>query len=195
MDGVIYEEFFISDYDTNVNGLYDRLGEYESLDELNYLAALLSDMDTWELDQFEAALALGGHGYSVTAIINLTQNLDCFSFYPGVTDSEELGRILIEDMGLAEIPEWMTGYFDYGAYGRDFAIDEGGEFVDGGYIVDEGGFIEHYGGREDIPDEYRIFAYPDPPERMPMKQQLEMYSSMQRSQALADKPAPSREER
>ena len=33
-----YEEWFISDYDCYVDGLYEMLGEYESLDELNYLA-------------------------------------------------------------------------------------------------------------------------------------------------------------
>ena len=32
-----YEEWFITDYDCYVDGLYDKLGEYESLDELNYL--------------------------------------------------------------------------------------------------------------------------------------------------------------
>jgi hypothetical protein len=38
VDGVLYEEFFITDYETDVVGLYDYLGEYESIDELNYLA-------------------------------------------------------------------------------------------------------------------------------------------------------------
>ena len=33
-----YEEWFISDYDCYVDGLYEKLGEYENLDELNYLA-------------------------------------------------------------------------------------------------------------------------------------------------------------
>ena len=35
-----YEEWFITDYDCYVDGLYDKLGEYESLDELNYLCLL-----------------------------------------------------------------------------------------------------------------------------------------------------------
>ena len=39
--GSVYEEWFISDYDCYVDGLYDKLGEYESLDELNYLASKL----------------------------------------------------------------------------------------------------------------------------------------------------------
>ena len=35
--GQPYEEWFITDYDCYVDGLYDKLGEYENLDELNYL--------------------------------------------------------------------------------------------------------------------------------------------------------------
>lgn len=34
--GYAYEEWFITDYDCYVDGLYDKLGEYVNLDELNY---------------------------------------------------------------------------------------------------------------------------------------------------------------
>lgn len=37
--GCPYEEWFITDYDCYVDGLYDKLGEYANLDELNYLAS------------------------------------------------------------------------------------------------------------------------------------------------------------
>jgi len=39
VDGVLYEELFITDFETDIDGLVDCLGEYESIDELNYLAA------------------------------------------------------------------------------------------------------------------------------------------------------------
>ena len=42
--GQTYEEWFITDYDCYVDGLYDLLGEYANLDELNYLASKLDDM-------------------------------------------------------------------------------------------------------------------------------------------------------
>ena len=38
VDGVRYEEFFITSFDGDVLGLYDYLTEYENLDELNHLA-------------------------------------------------------------------------------------------------------------------------------------------------------------
>lgn len=41
IDGVRYEEIFITDYETDIPGLYDCLGEYESIDELNYFVQKL----------------------------------------------------------------------------------------------------------------------------------------------------------
>lgn len=35
-----------------VDGLYDKLGEYESLDELNYLASKLDEMSQGVYEQF-----------------------------------------------------------------------------------------------------------------------------------------------
>ena len=46
IDGKQYTEVFFTSFDSDdVLGLYDYLGEYESLDELNYLAHLLADID------------------------------------------------------------------------------------------------------------------------------------------------------
>lgn len=46
--GQPYEEWFITDYDCYVDGLYSKLGEYENLDELNYLASKLDEMSESE---------------------------------------------------------------------------------------------------------------------------------------------------
>ena len=45
-----YEEWFITDYDCYVPGLTEaaQLGEYENLDELNYLASKLMELDDCE---------------------------------------------------------------------------------------------------------------------------------------------------
>ena len=51
VDGVRYEEFFITSFDGDVLGLYDYLTEYENLDELNHLACLLSELDQSELEK------------------------------------------------------------------------------------------------------------------------------------------------
>ena len=50
VDGVRYEEIFITSFDGDVLGLYDHLGEYESIDELNHLAHLISELDSDEIE-------------------------------------------------------------------------------------------------------------------------------------------------
>ena len=195
IDGVLYEEIFITDYETDIDGLYRFLGEYESVDELNYLASMLAELDEWELEKFEAALECGDYTSNVEMLINLAQNLDCYELYPDITDNQELGLYYVEQLETLKIPEYLEHYIDYEAYGRDMAINEGGVFTSNGYVFNNGDtFTEHYKGRH-IPDDYRIFAYPDPPDKMPMKQQLEMYGKMTFSHTAADKSAPVREDR
>ena len=119
VDGVRYEEFFITAFDGDVMGLYDYLTEYENLDELNHLAHLISELDSDEIETLEAALNKGDHTSSVEDIINLVHNLDCYDLHPGVTDDETLGRIYVEDMELLDVPDNVLPYFDFEAYGRD----------------------------------------------------------------------------
>ncbi|MBE7727964.1 MAG: antirestriction protein ArdA [Enterocloster citroniae] len=157
IDGKHYDEYFITNYESDVLGLYDCLDEYAGLDELNYLAHLLEGMNENEIEKFEAAIAFGNHTDGVGDLINLAQNLDCFDFYPGIADEECLGRYFAEEMQLIDIPEHIRSYFDYEAYGRDIDLNGIGGFVPGGYLCESGEpFIEYYTGRENIPTEYHI---------------------------------------
>ena len=165
VDGVRYEEIHIVDYETDVAGLRARLGENESIDELNYLASLLDELDSGEMAKFEAAVALGEYAGSVKDLINLTQNLDCYDFYPDVKTPEELGRCFIDEFGSLNVPEDIKGYFDFEAYGRDLFLNSTSDFTDGGYIENnQSSFIEHYDG-DKVPEEYQIFSYPVEPRR------------------------------
>ena len=175
IDGKQYEEYFITDYDSDILGLTDHLGEYESLDELNYLAHLLEEMTPDELEKLEAVMDAGEYTGSVKDLINLTQNLDCFEFYPGVKDEEELGRMYILEFEALTVPEHLIDYIDYEAYGRDARINESGHYAPGGYVRNNyGNFIEVYHGREDIPDEHRIFAYP----KLNIREQMAAYQGI-----------------
>ena len=161
--GQPYEEWFITDYDCYVDGLYDKLGEYESLDELNYLASKLDEMSDSEYAQFQAGMEMGDHCGSLQEIINLTENLDCYEVYPHIADYDDLGRYYIEELEVMQIPEHLQNYIDYEAYGRDVAMDENGSFTDQGYVRDTGDrFCEYYDGeRGSIPDEYRVMTFQD----------------------------------
>ena len=161
--GQPYEEWFITDYDCYVDGLYDKLGEYESLDELNYLASKLEEMRDYEYAQFRAGMEMGDHCGSLQEIINLTENLDCYEVYPNIEDYDDLGRYYIEELDVMQVPEHLRNYIDYEAYGRDVALEEGGTFTDQGYVRDTGDrFREYYDGeRGSIPDEYRVMTFQD----------------------------------
>ena len=161
--GQPYEEWFITDYDCYVDGLYDKLGEYENLDELNYLASKLDEMSDSEYAQFQAGMEMGDHCGSLQEIINLTENLDCYEVYPHIADYDDLGRYYIEELEVMQVPEHLQNYIDYEAYGRDVAMDENGSFTDQGYVRDTGDrFCEYYDGeRGSIPDEYRVMAFQD----------------------------------
>lgn len=157
IDGKRYEEYFVTDYDSDILGLTDHLGEYESLDELNYLAHLLEKMTSDELEKLEAVMDAGEYTGSVKDLINLTQNLDCYEFYPDIHDHEALGRMYILDFEAMQVPEHLIDYIDYEGYGRDVCINDSGHFAPGGYVYNNHSrFIEHYSGLDDIPDEYRI---------------------------------------
>ena len=161
--GQPYEEWFITDYDCYVDGLYSKLGEYENLDELNYLASKLDEMSDSEYAQFQAGMEMGDHCGSLQEIINLTENLDCYEVYPDIHDYDDLGRYYIEELDVMQVPEHLQNYIDYEAYGRDVALEENGTFTDQGYVRDTGdSFHEYYDGeRGSIPDEYRVMTFQD----------------------------------
>ena len=132
----------------------------------------------------------------VKDLINLTQNLDLYRFYPDISDDEGLGRLYADELGTIDIPEHIQNYFDYEAYGRDVRINEGGVFAPGGYVsaVPEG-FKEYYHGPQDIPPEHRIFAYPEKAE--PVHSILATLKRFQEAPPAPkkDKAGPSHEER
>ena len=161
--GQPYEEWFITDYDCYVGTLYDKLGEYENLDELNYLASKLEEMGEGEYAQFQAAMEVGDHSGSLQEIINLTDNLDCYDLYPSIQDYDDLGRYYIDELDAMQVPEHLRNYIDYEAYGRDVALEESGDFTDLGYVRDTGSsFHEYYDGEPgSIPEEYRVMTFQD----------------------------------
>ena len=100
-----YEEWFISDYDCYVDGLYEKLGEYENLDELNYLASKLDELDDHDYNHFQAAMQISDYTGSIKDVINLIDNLDKYEIYPGVESNADLGHYYIEELGMMEVPD------------------------------------------------------------------------------------------
>lgn len=159
--GAPYEEVFITDYDTDLYGVSGELGEYESLDKLNYLASRLEELSPDELEKYKAILESADIPESgIDGLINLTFNLDRYDIYPDISDEEDLGRYYVEESGIYDTKAMgaLANYIDYEAFGRDVALDEGGHFTDHGYIRDDYSSWEYEfdGELDSIPAEYRL---------------------------------------
>ena len=139
IDNVRYEEIFITDYDCEVSGIYDKLGEYTSIRDLNALAERLEGMSSYEIKHFEAVMDAFGAS-DAAEMINITYNLDCWDFLPDVDNYYDLGYYWIEESGCYDAKSLgsLSNYIDYESFGRDISIEECGQFTDGGYIYANG---------------------------------------------------------
>ena len=138
VDGMQYQEYFITDYHSKIVGLTDCFGEYENLLLLNHLAHKIQDMDI-SIEQFEAMLEYGEFTGSVEELINLIDNAESFIFLPDVKTDYDLGYEYAENSGLftEELKNlgMLANYIDYESYGRDIRLEECGLHTDSGYIT------------------------------------------------------------
>lgn len=129
-DGTMYEESFISDYVTDINGL--SISEYASLDDLNELAEELENFDEYELEAFGAMLE---YGYATDEALKKVQGGD-YMYYSGCCSMAEVAEQYADETGLlSNIPDDLRYYFDFEAYGRDMKIN-------GSFVETESGYIE-----------------------------------------------------
>ena len=187
VDGIRCRNVFLIEHDSNLSGFCHCLNQSDSVDELNYLCHLLSDMTDTELATFRAVVEYGAHNENAAALINLALNVESYDFYAGVDSDKELGRIYVEDMGTIDVPEEVRPFFDYAAYGRKVREDDKGCFVNDGYLMRSGlAFRERYRGPEDIPKEYRVFAFP----KLSIRERLAACQEMSDKAAQYSKPVP-----
>lgn len=126
-DDTQYEEFFITDYETDIDGL--KITEYMSLDELRELADNLSNIEDYDEKAFKAAVECWGLDDALCIIAS-----GDYTFYPDIKDDEDLGRELAYS-GYIEIPDRLVNYIDYAAIGRDFEIEAEGGLTAQGFIL------------------------------------------------------------
>ena len=110
-----YEEYFITDYETEIEGL--KVGEYDNLEELNELAELIENLDSFELDKLNAVSE--ATGYDIKEII---ENLDDYDFYPKMT-LEDLAYQFVDDGLFGSVSKQLENYIDYEAIARDLGFD------------------------------------------------------------------------
>lgn len=119
-NGNYYEEWFITDYESDIQGI--EVGEYDNLDELNELAETLDDLDEYEREIVETMIS---EGYSLEDAIDKKE--DCMVYY-NCEDMADVAEEYAEETGLLNsIPENLRSYFDFEAFGRDMSFE--GHFV------------------------------------------------------------------
>lgn len=119
-NGNYYEEWFITDYETDIHGF--TVGEYDNLDDLNKLAETLDNLNEYDREVVEAMIS---EGYSLEDALDKKD--DCM-FYIDCNDMEDVAWKYAEETGLLDsIPENLQSYFDFKAFGWDMSF--GGHFV------------------------------------------------------------------
>ncbi|EIU7556843.1 antirestriction protein ArdA [Providencia rettgeri] len=141
IDGIHYEEYFLTDYESSIYGLSSYISEYSLLDELNELATQLAMLSTDEINLYQAAIEIGSSASSIHDLIHLADNLDSFQQLAGVNNEYDLGYYWIEESGCYDLAQLghLSHYFDYERYGRDVCLEQGGIFHSGGYVYHTGG--------------------------------------------------------
>ena len=188
------QDFFINGYsyplDKPLALPYDMVCA-AGIDELNFLAARLEALASADLDELNAAAQRKPGFDNIGQIIDYTYNLDFFVHIPEVQTVRDLGDYYLNKSGMVDMPEeWKKG-IDLAAFGRNAAEQERGSFTPYGYIVESGDKWErHYEGR-DVPEEYRIMSYPQPPARPdPEKADFDAISTGQAATLTAEPPQP-----
>ena len=108
-----YEEYFITDYETELDDL--DIDEYSNISELNELAAQLESFDEYDLEKIGAIIE--GCGIALQDAID---NIDDYTYYSGKT-LEDVAYEIVEEC--YDLPEFALRYFDYEAFARDLDYD------------------------------------------------------------------------
>ena len=130
------------------------------VDELNFLAARLEQLDPAEVGKLNAALQQKNGLANIGQVIDFTYNVDFYVHIPEVHTYRDLGDYYLNQSGMVQMPEEWKGGIDLTTFGRNAAAQEKGAFTEYGYIVESGDEWERqFEGRE-VPEEYRIMSYP-----------------------------------
>lgn len=116
------DELFISDYETDINGL--KVAEYEDSLQLNEIAEEIEEMREDELIALQAYLEQ--YNDIEQALEEVRQGN--YTIYYDCDDMSDVAYQVVNESGLLDgVPETIKGYFDYEAYGRDIDIE--GTFI------------------------------------------------------------------
>ena len=161
-----------------------------SVDELNFLAARIEQLDPAEIGKLNAALQQKNGFENIGQVIDFTYNVDFYVHIPEVHTYRDLGDYYLNQSGVVQMPEEWKGGIDLTAFGRNAAEQEKGAFTEYGYLVESGDEWERqFEGRE-VPEEYRIMSYPQPERGEQDKVFMDAAEAQQTETPPAEPPQP-----
>ena len=111
--------------------------EYETLSDLNELAAATDGLSKADMEKLGAVVMLA-EPKSAAQIKNLAESLDLFDFAPGAHSPAEYGKYMIRQSGHFDYDENLDAFYDYEKYGTERMNEEDGMFTDRGYVAYKG---------------------------------------------------------
>lgn len=106
-----YEEYFITDFESDLEHLH--IGENDSIQDLIYYSDMIRNLTEGELKVLDAIIFTTNDDFGTC--VNTFIHGRC-SYYEGIKNNTHLGMALLQD---DDIPEYLSGYINYDAYGRD----------------------------------------------------------------------------
>lgn len=114
MEVEVYEEYFITDYETDIPGL--EIHEYQNLKELNEIAEELEKLDEFDKKALKALLE---ETNDFKLALEIFQN-GSYTFYEDM-DLEDVAYEIVNEC--YEVKGLLASYFNYEAFARDLGFD------------------------------------------------------------------------
>ncbi|EOS63760.1 hypothetical protein [Oscillibacter sp. 1-3] len=109
----------------------------DDLPSFNRLCQAIEPLTDADIEKLNAAVLMTETS-GILSVCRLAENLDQFSFVPGVQTPEEYGKYMIQQSGHFEYDKNLEGFYDYRRYGEQRIREDGGQFNECGYVAYQG---------------------------------------------------------
>ncbi len=160
-----------------------------NIDELNFLAARLENLDASGVAALNAAAQRKQGFENVGQIIDFTYNEDFFVHIPEVRTPAELGNYYLNKSGMVQMPdEWKAGC--YCRFWTERSRKRKRQLYRLRLYLESGDdWVKHYEGRE-VPEEYRIMSSAQAPQIDPAKVDMDISAVQTAEQINVQTKAP-----
>ncbi|MBQ9199409.1 MAG: antirestriction protein ArdA [Lachnospiraceae bacterium] len=153
--------YFFTDYDLPISEMQRDFGEFQRIDELNYLAARMEYLNDDNYNKFSEIVKSAVDTFNSPAdYINLIRNLDSFELIPASNDYD-LGMYLVEtSIGPSALEQNIPGvtrlgdYLNYEKIGYDASVNMNGMFGENCFVIKNSSYEMSYDG--EVPLEYVV---------------------------------------